>query len=76
MSCAVLGLSCISEKQRLSQVGPGDALAGIFTLVNSISLMICVLPSSIHNLHGMPRFNEVIINQEKNMKTGFFSVQF
>lgn len=77
MSCAVLGWSCTSEKQRLSQEGPGDPLAAIFTLVNSINLMIgCMLPSSVHNLHGMPSFNEVIINQKKNMKTSFFSVQF
>lgn len=76
MNCAVLGLSYTTEKQRISQVGPGDSLASVFTLVNRISLMIgCVLPSSIHNFHGMPKswFNEVIINQKKNMNTNISS---
>lgn len=74
MNCAVLGLSYTTEQQSMSQLGPGDPLAGVFTLANRISLVIgCMLPSSIHNLHGMPKswFNEVIINQKKGMKTIF-----
>lgn len=79
VNCAVLGLSYSSQKQSVSQAGPGDPLAGVFALVNKISLMIgWMLPSSIHNLLGIPKswFNEVIINQKKNMKASFFPVKF
>lgn len=79
MNCAVLRLSYTSQKQSISQVGPGDPLVGVLALVTRINLMRgCILPSGIHNLLGMPKswFNEVIINQKKNMKTSFFPVQF
>lgn len=79
MNCAVLRLSYTSQKQSISQVGPGDPLVDVLALVTRINLMIgCILPSVIHNLLGMPKswFNEVIINQKKNMKTSFFPVQF